>query len=329
MSERPTVVVTYPGFDCVDPGTAGVLTAHGLAIRFEPRTRERSADAVAELMNGAVGGIVSTDPFDQTVFARCPELRVLARVGVGLDTVDVEAATGAGVAVTITPELNTATVADHTLTLMLACCRRLVQNDSRTRAGGWDRGGSLNGLDLTGMTVGVIGLGSIGRAVARRLAGFDVTVLGTDLPHVTSELVERVGLEELLGRSGIISVHVPLSPATRGLIGARELALMPAGAIIINTSRGGVIDETALLPHLRQGRLMAGLDVFEREPPEGSPLLLLDHVVVTPHIAGISVHSQQAMLEMAVQAVVEVIGGRRPPGLVNPDALGGARAPVS
>ena len=329
MSERPTVVVTYPGFDCVDPATAGVLAEHGLAVRFEPRTGERSADAVTELMNGAVGGIISTDPFDQTVFARCPALRVLARVGVGLDTVDVDAATGAGVAVTITPEVNTATVADHTLTLMLACCRRLIVNDSRTRAGRWDRGGSLNGIDLTGATVGIVGLGSIGRAVARRLAGFDVTVLGTDLPHVTSELVERVELDELLRRSGIVTVHVPLSRATRGLIGARELALMPSGAIIINTSRGGVIDEAALLPHVREGRLMAGLDVFEREPPEGSPLLSLDHVVVTPHIAGISVHSQQAMLEMAVRAVVAVIDGHLPPGLVNPEALGGAREPVS
>jgi phosphoglycerate dehydrogenase-like enzyme len=324
MSERPAVVVTYPGFDTGDPRTAGVLRDHGLDVRFAPRTGERSAADVVRLMDGAVGGIVSTDPFDGSVFAGCPALRVLARVGVGLDTVDVEAATGAGVAVTVTPGVNTATVADHTLALILACCRRLVENDRRTRDGGWDRGGALNGGDLTGETVGIVGLGSIGRAVARRLAGFDATLLGTDLPGVECDLVERVELDELLQRSAIVTIHVPLTAATRGLIGARELALMPDGAILVNTSRGSVIDEAALVDELRSGRLGAGLDVFEAEPPRGSPVLALERAVVTPHIAGISVRTQQAMLEVAVRNVVDVLAGREPPGLVNPLALHGA-----
>ena len=329
MSGEPTVVVTYPGFDPDDVRTAGVLREHGLQIRFEPRTGERSAERVAQLMDGAIGGIVSTDPFDGSVFARCPALLVLARVGVGFDTVDVAAATGAGVAVTITPGVNTATVADHTLALILACCRRLVENDRRTRTGAWDRGGALNGVDLTGATVGIVGLGAIGRAVASRLAGFEVTLLGTDLPEVRSELIVRVGLDELLRRSDIVTVHVPLTPATRGLIGARELALMPDGAILVNTARGGVVDEAALLPHVRGGRLGAGLDVFASEPPRGSPVLELERVIVTPHIAGISVRTQQAMLEMAVQSVIDVVAGRAPAGIVNPEALRAARETVT
>jgi len=328
MSARATIVVTYPGFDEADPRTAGTLAEHGLDVRFAPRTGERTSEDVAELMRDAVGGIVSTDPFDESVFSRCRGLRVLARVGVGLDSIDVAAATGAGVAVTVTPDLNTAAVADHALALMLACCRRVLENDRRTRAGGWDRGRALTGTELTGATVGIVGLGAIGRAVARRLAGFDVELLGADLPHVQEPGVERVKLAELLRRSDIVTVHVPLSASTRGLLGRRELAAMRDGAILVNTARGGVVDEGALIDELRAGRLLAGVDVFDREPPSGSPLLDLDRVVVTPHIAGISVQSQQAMLEMAVRSVVAVTGGARPQGLVNPAALD-AREPIA
>jgi phosphoglycerate dehydrogenase-like enzyme len=329
MSVPKIVVVTYPGFDSADPQTAGILRERGFAIRFAPRTVERTADDVVELMEGATAGIISTDPFDATVFARCPDLRVLARIGVGLDTVDIDAATGAGVAVTITPDVNIATVADHTLALMLACCRRVLENDRSTRSGSWDRGGALNGTDLTGATVGIIGLGAIGLAVARRLAGFEVTLLGTDVPGVSSELVERVDLDDLLRRADIVTLHVPLTPATRGLIGARELGLMPSHAILVNTSRGGVVDEQALATVLRESRLAsAGLDVFAREPPIGSPLLEFERVVVSPHIAGISVRTQQVMLTMAVAAVIDVVDGREPAGLVNLDALSAQREPA-
>jgi len=328
MSAPPVVVVTYPGFDELDPQTAGILRERGLEIRFEPRTGERTPAEVVRIMEGAIGGIISTDPFDGTVLAQCRGLRVLARVGVGIDTIDVGAATDAGVAVTITPDLNTATVADHTVALILACCRRLVENDRSTRGGGWDRGGRLNGTDLTGATVGIVGLGAIGRAVARRLAGFDVTLLGADLPEVRAEGIERVGLDELLRRSDIVTVHVPLTAGTRGLIGARELDLMPNKAILVNTSRGGVVDEQALIPHLLEGRLAAALDVFEQEPPRGSPLLDLEHVLVTPHIAGISVQTQQQMLEMAARSVIDVVDGRAPPGLINPEALGARSQPA-
>jgi phosphoglycerate dehydrogenase-like enzyme len=314
------VVVTYPAFDEGDPRTAGVLRAAGFEIRHEPRVGERTADEVLAFMVDATAGVVSTDPFDRDVFAGCPRLRVLARVGVGVDTIDLDAATEAGVAVTTTPGINTNTVADHTLALILSCVRRVVENDASVRRGEWDRGGRLIGTELAGSTVGIVGLGAIGRAVARRVAGFDARILGYDVADLEAPGVERVGLDDLLGRSDVVTLHVPLGPATSMLIGARELELMRPGSILVNAARGGIVDERALAGALRSGRLGgAGLDVFEREPP-GRELLELDRVVVSPHVAGIGVVAQQEMLELAVASVLAVLDGGRPAGLVNPAA---------
>jgi phosphoglycerate dehydrogenase-like enzyme len=318
----PAVVVTYPGFDEADEATGGALRAAGLAIRFEPRVRERSPAEVIGFMREAVAGIVSTDPFTPEVLSACPHLRVLARVGVGFDTIDIEAATGAGVAVTTTPGLNSETVADHTLALMLACVRKVAENDASIRRGEWDRAGRYLGSALSGATVGLIGLGTIGQAVARRLQGFGVRLLGFDPVADGVVHVARVGLHELLRESDVVSLHVPLSDATHQLIGAPELALMRPTAILINTARGRLIDEGALVRALREGRLAsAGLDVFEREPPVGSPLLELPQIVLSPHIGGIGKAAQQAMLEMATAGVVAVLEGREPAGLVNTGVL--------
>jgi phosphoglycerate dehydrogenase-like enzyme len=318
----PHVVVTYPGFSADDERTGGALRAAGLAVRHEPRVAERTPAEVIGFMRDAVAGIVSTDPFDRAVFAACPRLQALARVGVGYDTIDLDAATEAGVAVTITPGLNGETVADHTLALMLACIRRVVENDASVRRGEWERGGRHLGSALSGATVGLVGLGGIGRAVARRLAGFGVRILGHDPAAADVDGVERMPLDELLRGSDVVSLHLPLLPVTHGLIGEREIALMRPGAILVNTSRGRLVDEGALVRALQEGRLAAaGLDVFEHEPPRSSPLLALPRVVLSPHIGGIGEDAQQAMLEMAVGAVLAVLDGREPGGLVNPAAL--------
>lgn len=316
-----TVVVTYPAFDENDPRTGGALRAAGLEIRHEPRIGERSQADVLRFMADATAGVISTDPFYRALFAACPRLRVLARVGVGLDTIDIDAATEAGVAVTTTPGVNTNTVAEHTLALMLACVRRIVENDASVKRGAWDRGGRLTGTDLAGSTVGVIGLGAIGQAVARRLASFEAEVLGYDVAGVRPDGIVHVGLDELLRRSDVVTLHVPLAPETRNLIGARDLALIRPGAILVNTSRGGIVDEDALLEALDGHLGGAGLDVFVREPPVDSPLLRLPHVVVTPHVAGISLVTQQVALEMAVGSVLDVLAGRQPAYLVNPGSL--------
>lgn len=316
------VVVTYPGYDPADERTAGALRAAGLEVRVEPRTGERRPEEVIAFMRDAAAGIVSTDPFDEGVLRACGGLRVLARVGVGVDTIDVDAATRAGVAVTVTPELNTECVADHAVALMLGCLRRLQENDAAIRRGEWTRGGPLIGRDVARSTVGLVGLGRAGRAVARRLAGFGLRMLGhdpvgADVPHV-----ERVPLDELLAASDVVSLHLPLSGATAGLIGERELRLMRHGSFLVNTARGPLVDEAALVRALQDGRLAgAGLDVFEREPPRDSPLLDMPQVILSPHVAGIGVDTQQAMLEMAVRSVLDVLAGREPDGLLNPQAL--------
>jgi phosphoglycerate dehydrogenase-like enzyme len=273
-------------------------------------------------MEDAVAGIVSTDPFDAAVFAACPKLRVLARVGVGIDSIDLAAATAAGVVVTTTPGANDQVVADHTLALMLATVRRIVETDRSVRAGEWSRGGPLTAWDLHGRTVGIVGLGAIGQAVARRLRGFDCIVLGHDVEPRQVMGVESLPLDELLTRSHVVTVHVPLSGSTRGLIGKRELALLPAGAIVVNAARGGIVDEEALVQALRSGRVRAAaLDVFADEPPAGSPLLELPNVVLSPHVAALSEGSIRRMLSMAAQSVVAVLEGREPAGVVNPPAL--------
>jgi phosphoglycerate dehydrogenase-like enzyme len=303
----------------------GALARAGLAVRLAPKLGKRSAAEVARLIQGAVGAIVSTDPFDAAVLASSPALRVIARVGVGIDSIDLEAATAHGVAVTVTPGANEDTVADHTLGLMLAALRRLCEHDAAVRRGEWNRTGEHAAWMLSGGTVGLVGFGHIGRIVAARLRGFDVRVLATDPIKPRGPAVEAVALDELLAASDVVSLHVPLLPTTRGLIGARELELMRPSAILVNTSRGGVVDEPALVEALRTRRIRAAaLDVFADEPPADSPLLRLPNVVLSPHVAGLSIRSVRAMAHLATASVIDVLRGRAPAHLANPEVLGHA-----
>jgi len=320
------VVVTFPGFVPDDPAHSGLLTDAGMRIRFAPKTGARSAVEVADLIGDAVAAIVSTDPFDASVFAACTRLRILARTGVGLDSIDLDAATAAGVVVTTAAGANDQAAADHTLALMLAAVRRLVESDASVRRGEWPRDAASTAWDLDGATVGIVGLGSIGRAVARRLRGFGCSILAHDLVPTTMEGIEFVPLDELLGRSDVVTLHVPLNDSTQVLIGTRELAQLRAGAILVNTSRGGVVDEVALFGALADGRLRAAaLDVFVDEPPRLSPLLGLPNVVLTPHIAGLSTGSIAKMLRLASRSILTVLDGGVPESVANPDVF----APLS
>jgi phosphoglycerate dehydrogenase-like enzyme len=277
---------------------------------------------VIALLGDAVGVIASNDPFTADVFEACRNLKVIARTGVGVDSIDIPAATRAGVRIATTPGTNEETVADHTLALMLALVRRLVEHDRSLRERRWDRAGSITPNDLVGATVGVIGSGTIGRAVIRRVLAFGSRVLVCD-PVLTTppEGTELVDLDRLLSQSDVVSLHVPLLDQTRGLIGASELALMRPTAILVNASRGGVVDEIALADALRSGRLAAaGLDVFAEEPPFDSELLELPNVIVTPHVAGISHRSISVMNEMATRSVIAVLSGEMPPNIVNRSA---------
>lgn len=316
------VVVTWPAFDPDDPATGRRLVDAGLRVRLAPRTGPRPAERVAEIVGDAFGVIASTDPFDATVFERCRHLRVIARTGVGVDTIDLDAASAAGVVVTTTPGANEETVADHTLALMLALVRRVPEHDASVRAGRWERAGALTPGDLYGATVGLVGWGVIGRAVARRVRAFGSRLLIADPAITSAEGAEVVDLESLLRQSDVVSVHVPLLPGTRGLIGAEQLAMMKPGAVLVNASRGGIVDEPALVAALRDGPLAAaGLDVFEHEPPGGHPLLELPNVVLSPHVGGLSTRAIAELTRRATDSVLAVHAGRIPEDAVNADLL--------
>ncbi len=266
------------------------------------------------------------DRVDGRFFDRHPRVRVVSQVAAGVDNVDLKEAARRGVAVMNTPGVLTETTADLAWALILAVARRIPQADRLCREGrfrGWDPD-LLWGRDLNGRTLGVVGAGRIGAAVARRAAGFGMRVLyhrlGAGPPPAPG--ARPAGLRSLLRRSDVVTLHVPASPATRHLIGREELARMKPGSILINTSRGTVVDERALIAALRRRRLWgAGLDVFEREPRVPAALRRMPHVVLTPHIGSATRETRTAMAMTAVRNLVDFFAGRPDPDrLVLPEA---------
>jgi len=251
--------------------------------------------------------IRSSSKFTARVFEACPRLRLLSLWGTGTDHVDLEAAARHGVAVTNTPGVSAVSIAEHTLALVLAVARRIPQVDRATRAGEWARGQSV---ELRGKTCGIIGLGAIGREFARLAAGIGMRVAAWTMHPRPGDAI--VPLEEIYRTADAISLHLRLSPETAGFVGRAQFALMKPGAILINTARGGIVDEAALIEALTTGRIGgAGLDVFATEPlPAGHPLTKLDNVVLTPHCAGITPEAMEAGLRMAVENIWAFLDGR-------------------
>ena len=322
----PRVLITFPAFDRDAPHGRRLAKA-GVEFKLAPKLGARSTAEVAELVGDCVGAMVSTDPFDESVFAAAPDLRIVARVGVGYDAIDVDAASRAGVVVTTTPGANEETVADHTLALMLAAVRRVAEHDRNVRAGKWDRFGPMLSWELHGKVCGIVGAGAIGAKVIRRLQGFAVRALFFDPVVEACEGAEKIDrLDDLLRAADVVSLHTPLLPATRGLIGAREIALMGPDAILVNVARGGLVDEAALAAALTAGDLRAAaFDVFVDEPPTDSSLFEVPNLVLSPHIGGVGVASMAAMIDRATTSVVEMIEGARPADALNPAAFDGAR----
>lgn len=248
-------------------------------------------------------------------------LQVIGRAGVGVDNIDLEAATERGVLVVNAPDGNSIAAAEHTIAVMLALARHIPQADGSLRAHKWERSRFV-GVEVTGKALGVIGMGRIGREVARRGRGLGMRVLAYD-PYVSHEHAERLGIElremeYILARADFLTVHVPLTPATRSLIGARELALLKPSARVINCARGGIIDEGALCSALDEGRLAgAALDVFSREPPLESPLLDNPKVVVTPHLGASTQEAQVAVAVDVARQVLDVLNGKPPAHPIN------------
>jgi glyoxylate reductase len=235
--------------------------------------------------------VVVNEPVDLTLY---PALRLIANYSVGYDRIDLAAATARGVAVTNTPGVLDAATADLAMALMLAARRGVVRGDRLIRAGGW--AGLGDAREVSGATLGIVGLGRIGSAVARRAAGFDMQIL----PVRRSE----GDLEQVLRACDVVTLHVPLGAETRGLISRERLALLKDGATLVNTARGGVIDEEALVAELVSGRISAGLDVFAHEPHVPDELLDLPNVVLTPHIASDTIETRSAMSRVVVDNVL-------------------------
>ncbi len=273
-----------------------------------------------------------TDQIDARAIAHAPRLRVISNMAVGVDNIDLDAATRAGIAVAYEPGVNTETTADLAFGLLMAAARRIAEADRSVRAGKWRTWGgpmTMLGRDVHSSTLGLIGFGAIGQAMARRAIGFGMRVLYLSHPSRTRHQSRQdstlagavaVSLPRLLAQSDFISLHVPSTAKTRHMIGAREFALMKPGAILINTARGAVVDQAAMVAALKSGHLAgAGVDVTDPEPiASNDALLRLDNVVITPHIGSASIATRASMAAMAVDNILEVFGGRVPRWCANP-----------
>ncbi|MFP4172366.1 MAG: 2-hydroxyacid dehydrogenase [Candidatus Hydrogenedentota bacterium] len=273
---------------------------------------------------------ILTDPIDAEVMdAAGPRLRVIANYAVGFNNIDVEAASSRGIAVTNTPGVLTETTADIAWALLMTAARRIAESERYLRAGKWEGWGPQQflGVDVHGATLGIYGMGRIGQAVARRGKGFGMRVLYTSRnpiePDVEAELgAERVDKDTLLAESDFLSIHCPLTDETRGAFGAAEFKTMKSSAVLINTSRGPVVDEGALAQALQRGDLFgAGLDVFEKEPKVHPDILQCENAVLIPHLGSASFATRRRMAEMTAENILAVLNGETPPNCVNPEAL--------
>jgi glyoxylate reductase len=256
---------------------------------------------------------------DDTLLDLLPDLRLVANYGVGYDGIDIDACVRRGVAVTNTPDALGVTTADLTMALILAARRRVVEGDRFVREGRWGTewvSGALMGGDVTGATLGIVGLGRIGRAVARRAQGFEMRVLYTRRSETQEAGLERRDLEDLLREADIVTLHVPLTPETNGLLDERRLGLLRDGACLVNTARGAIVDERALARELESGRIRAGLDVFVDEPNVPRELLTLPNVVLLPHVGSATQATREAATRELVANIRAALEGRPMPNRV-------------
>ncbi|MDO9558732.1 MAG: D-glycerate dehydrogenase [Syntrophales bacterium] len=291
-----------------------------------PMERRRLLDAVGD-KEGLLCMI--TDSIDEELLSHAPRLKMIANLGVGYNNIDVRAATARGIPVSNTPGVLTEATADLAFTLLLAIARRVVEGDRRVRAGEFRFWAPFLflGREVSGKTLGIIGMGRIGKAVAQRARGFDMSVMYHNRSRIESSEEDRLGagyesMEELLRKSDFVSLHVPLMAETRHLIGRREIGLMKPSAYLINTSRGPVVDEQALLAALQAGQIAgAALDVYEHEPALTPGLTLLDNVILLPHVGSATLETRTLMAAMAARNLIAGLSGQTPPNVINPEVF--------
>jgi D-3-phosphoglycerate dehydrogenase / 2-oxoglutarate reductase len=328
MASARTVVLTTPS---AKPIRGELERFDGIDVieRYE-LAQTSDAEELAQALQGAWATIAGSEPYTRAVLNATPQLRAILRWGTGSDAIDTDAATDAGVVVVTTPGVNAEAVADMALALILACIRRLREADEAVRAGRW-RLSTATG-DLAGATVGVVGLGAIGRAVTRRLRGFDCRVLALepnpDRTFCAEHRVELTDLQSMLPQVDVLTLHVPLIPATHRLIGSDQLARLQSHAIVVNTARGELIDQGALAQALIENRIAgAGLDVFEQEPPTpDDPILSAPHTILSGHISSFTKLGLRRTADAVLANLRELTQGRLPASTLNPQAWTGQSA---
>jgi phosphoglycerate dehydrogenase-like enzyme len=293
-----------------------LLQAAGFEVLPGTRTENYwQPDALIRELQGCAAVVAGSEPYTRAVLEALPELRVIARTGVGFDAIDLQAADDCQVVVATTPGVNHHSVAEHTIALLMGVARGFPDYDQRVRTGRWLR---IEYPRVMGSTLGLVGLGRIGQAVATRAVGLGMKVLACEsnprLDFCRQWGIELVSLDDLLARSDYVSLHVPMTPETRKLMNAERFARMKRGSVLINTARGGLVDEPALIAALQSGHLRgAGLDVFETEPlPLDSPLVGMSNVLLSGHVAGLDVESQRDTLTMAAETIIALRDGQWP-----------------
>ncbi len=300
------LITTVP-FGEVDPGSLGLLDEAGIAYVINPIGRRLTEDELVSLVPGFDVLIAGTEPLTERVMEAAPQLRLISRVGVGLDSVDLLAARARGIAVAYTPEGPADAVAELTIGLALSLLRGVYLANTAIRQGVWTR---ILGRRLAKVTVGVVGVGRIGRRVIRLLSAFGARILANDLaPVALDETVRWVDKPTLYREADVVTLHVPLTRLTRNLVGAEELAMMQPGALLINTCRGGVVNEAALAAALQAGQIAgAAVDTFTHEPYHGE-LVNVDTCLITPHIGSMSVDCRVRMEDGAARNAVAFLRG--------------------
>jgi len=313
------ILITPTSFKPDSPSPAlGELRAFCQNLVFNPAGRPLTEEELIPLLEGCDGCIAGLDFFSRRVIEASGSLRVISRYGAGVDRVDLAAARDRHIAVCNTPGVNAQAVADLTFGLILAAARRIPLLDRTTREGGWIRS---TGVELYGKTIGILGLGAVGKGVAKRAQGFSMRVLAYD-PYIDRAYTEKQGIlvsdfETIIREADVVSLHLPLMAETRGIISAGVLGRMKPGAILINTARGGLIDEAAAAAALKSGRLGGiGLDAHEEEPLRNSPFAAFDNAVLTPHTASHTVEATAAMAMLSVRNLIAVLSGKDCPYMV-------------
>lgn len=318
------VLSTSPTFGYYASEPLEYLKSHGCDIELTPQTKKLSEEEIVQKVNNLDAMIVGIEKITEKVIAAAQKVKIISKHGAGVDNIDMKAATSKGIVVTSAPGANSDAVADLTIALFLAVARKIPFADHSIREGAWPR---VVGVQLNGKVLGIVGLGQIGKKVAKRASGFNMKVLAYDVikdeEFAFKNGITYTSMEEILSLSDYISLHIPFAPSTQHLIGEKELGQMKKESILVNISRGNIVEEGALHRALRDGKIRgAALDVFAQEPvAKTNPLLTLDNFIATPHMGGYTHEALRETGMICVRDIVSMLEGKRPQYLVNPEVF--------